>query len=119
MERVRLATQQEVEGIQNGGDLTPTSTVFALDTAKGTILGVRRICNELDPVFLPDGIDARMKVIFARDMANGLWFQGVTEMYFNVSVEDTEWQRNIEKFGVERISRTPEFRYKLVLQKAV
>ena len=119
MERVRLATIEEVEKIKDEADLIPTSSVFALDTTKGPIFGVRRIVNELDPVFLPEGTDRRMKVVFARDMANGLWFQGVTEMYFNVDASDIEWQKNVEGFGAERTSKSPEFRYKLVLQKVV
>lgn len=118
MERIRLATPEEVQRIEGEADLTPTSAVFALGTSKGTILGVRRIVNELDPVFLPEGCDSRMKAFFARDMANGLWFQGVTELYFNVAADDAEWQRNVEKFGADRVSPVPEFRYKLVLQKA-
>lgn len=112
MNSLRLATQTEIESIQATSDFDATCIILALDVPGGTILTVKRLVTEFDPVYIPEGVDARWKAIFARDLGTWAFGHGVQKYYFNVHAEDTEWQRNVEKFGAERTSTAPEFRYK-------
>ncbi len=115
MKELRAATAAEVDSIKERSDLDPTCLVVALDTPKGPILGVIRRPVELDPVFFPEGLDDRYKPLFARDVANGLLFQGVTHYYFNIPAGDEAWQNAVKKWGAESVSREPEIRFKKVI----
>lgn len=118
MQEVRPATPEEVKSIESYSDLDETCAVFALDTPQGTILAVRRLAVEIDPLLYPEGLDNRWKVIFARDIAHILMGGGVTKYYFNAPTDDEKWLNVIEKYGAERVSRAPEHRYKKVLIRA-
>ena len=119
MEPLRPATEQEVAGIADFADLGPGCSVWALDTPQGVILGVVRQAWELDPVFFPPNLQDRWKVVFARDVANGLLMVGVPQFYFQVDASDKTWQQIVEKWGAETVSAAPEMRYKKVLLKGV
>ena len=115
MNRIRLATQDECEVIKNGADLDQTCTVFALDTAKGTGFAVRRLATEIDPLISPEGWDLRARVLFFRDLETAIWAQGIPAYYFNVHADEQDWINTVEKWGAQRTSTAPEFRYKKVL----
>lgn len=115
MNALRAATAAEIESIKDQSDLDPTCVVVALDTPRGAVLGVIRRPVELDPVFYPPALEDRYKVIFARDIATGLMFQGVTHFYFNAPADDEKWRSVIEKWGAEAVSPNPEIRYKKVV----
>jgi hypothetical protein len=113
--QLRAATTAEIESIRDKSDLDPTCQVVALDTPKGAIIGVIRRPVELDPVHFPEGVDDRHKTVFARDVANGLLFMGVTHFYFNVPADDAKWLAVIQNWGAESVSPAPELRFKKVL----
>jgi hypothetical protein len=115
MNRIRLATPEECEGIKAKADLDETCTVFALDSGKGTAFGVRRIATEIDPIIVPDEWDTRLRVIFWRDLETATWAQGAASYYFNVHCDDKEWMDNLIKWGAEKTSTAPEFRFKKLL----
>lgn len=120
MDNLRLASAEEVAGLQLGSDITPTTTVVAFDNAKTgkPDFAVMRLVFEIDPVhYAPDTTDRR-KVLFAWALENALRLQGnVSAYYFNLSAEDSakEWRGVVENLGAEKISPTPEFRYKRLL----
>jgi hypothetical protein len=121
MNRVRLATQDECEAIKATADLDPTCTVFALDTPKGTGFAVRRIATELDPVIAAPDWDMRARTLFFRDLETVVWSQGAPSYYFNVhaplpdspeATENQNWINFLVKWGAQRTSTAPEFRFK-------
>lgn len=118
MNKLRAATAAEIEKIREHADLDPTCMVIALDTPQGAIVGVIRRPVELDPVFFPPELANKYKVIFARDVATGLMFQGATHFYFNIAADDAAWQQAVEGFGAEQVSPHPELRYKLTVYEA-
>jgi len=115
MQRVRLATIDEVEAIKSKADLTDNSVVFALDTYNGTGFAVRRLCTEIDPLISPDAWDLKLRAMFTRDLENMLWSNGGKEYYFNVDAEDKDWQKAVINWGAEQVSKTPELRFKKTL----
>jgi len=116
MNRIRLATEEEVKSIQDTSDLDSTCSVLALDTTKGTAFAVRRFATELDPVITPNDWEPRSKILFYRDLETHLWSQGVLSYYFNVQAEgNDEWLAFLKKWGAEKVSTEPEFRFKKVL----
>ena len=119
MERVRLATASEVEGMKGKLNLDASCTVFAFDTPKGTFFAVRRLAVEIDPMIIPPEADPRMKFVFARDLEHIMMGGGISKYFFQVPVGADEWIRNVEKFGAEQVSTAPEFRYEKVLVKEV
>lgn len=115
MNRLRLATPEEVEKIKDQSDLDQTCVVFALDTQKGTALGVQRVATEIDPIIVPKEWDNRSRSIFWRDLETAIWAQGAKSVYFNIAVNDVEWIKVMKNYGAEQVSLQPEFRFKKVL----
>lgn len=118
MDKIRLANPQEIAEIQADADLGPTSTVVAFDNSKGlSDLAVLKSVTELDPVFYRSGSDSR-KAAFIWALESALRLQGVPAYYFNVAAgEDTaQWREIVSKWGAEPVSKTPEIRFKKVLQ---
>ena len=115
MNRIRLATTEEVESIKDKSDLDTGDIVFALDTHKGTGLAVRRVCTEIDPMFPAPDWDTRMRAMFTRDLESVLWAQGGTHYYFNIDAEDKDWQLVAETWGASKVSPVPMIRYKRTL----
>lgn len=114
---LRLATQAECDTITDRADLTRASSVVALDTDSGPILGVIRHYTELDPVLFPEGCSDQKKYLFLWGVVGTLRTVNlIPEIYFNVPVDDERWKAILEKGGAESTSNTPEFRYKLRLQ---
>lgn len=110
LDKIRLATPEEIESIKDKADLTPTSRVLAM----GEQLAVWRIANELDPVFYNGASDAK-KYWFIWGLENILRGAGATEFYFNVSNMDHDYRKIVEHFGAEPTNVEPEIRYKKVL----
>jgi len=110
LEKIRLATPEEIEGIAKDSDLTPMSRVVV----SGDIKAVWRVTNELDPVFFGESSNQK-RVLFFYGMENMLKGAGATEFYFNVPVTDEPYQKVLEHLGAQRTSKEPEYRYKVVL----
>jgi len=115
MNRVRLATKEEIESIKPVSDLDLGCTVMALNSQVGTGLAVRRICNEIDPLVAPEAWSTRLKSIFVRDLEHIMLGQGVTHYYFNVDATDKEWQEVVKSWGAEQVSQVPMLRFKVTL----
>jgi len=115
MNRIRLATPEEVDSIKDGSDLDTGDVVFALDTHKGVGKAVRRVCTEIDPMFPPPEWDTKLRAMFVRDLETVLWSQGGTHYYFNIDAEDTDWQHVVETWGASKVSPKPMLRYKRTL----
>lgn len=110
MDKIRLATEEEVKEVAAESNLTPMSRVLAL----GPMRAVWKICNELDPVFFKgQPVPAMYRFIWG--LENIMKGSGVTEYYFQVAADDTDYQKIIEHFGGERQSKSPEYRYKVNL----
>lgn len=110
MEKIRLATEDEVKEIAPHSNLTPMSKVLAL----GEMRAVWKICNELDPVFFNDAPQARMYK-FLWGIENIMKGSGLTEYYFQIPANDEPYQKVVEHMGGERQSKQPEYRYKINL----
>jgi hypothetical protein len=112
MNRIRLATQEEVETIKDRSDLDETCVVMALDTQKGTGLAVRRLCIEVDPMFPGDTWDTRLRAMFTRDLETVMAAQGAKSYYFNVAADDEKWINVVKTWGAEQVSVAPMLRFK-------
>jgi hypothetical protein len=110
LEKIRLATEEEVKEIAAESNLTPMARVLAL----GDMKAVWKVCNELDPVFFNGAPPARMYK-FLWGIENILKGAGLTEYYFNVPADDTKYHKVLEHLGAERQSKQPDFRYKINL----
>lgn len=107
MENIRLATPEEIESIRESSDLGPGCTVWAMEPS----LAVTRQALELDPVYY-NGVSHSKMALFIWGMENILRAAGHPAYYFNVGSEDEKYQKIIEGFGAQRVSKGPEFRYK-------
>lgn len=112
MERLRLATEAEVEEIKSTSDLDPTCAVLALTTAAGVAKCVVRMVVEVDPVYFPEGFPDRLKAVFLRDVETYLSAKGVPKYYFNILESDLQWQEVAETWGAKKVSTAPEVRFK-------
>jgi hypothetical protein len=115
MNRIRLATPEEIETIKTTSDLDVTSIVLALNTQQGVPMAVIRTVVEVDPVIYPPELADRMKAIFQRDIETVLVAKGVSKYYFNVHTDNEPMLRVAETLGAERTSTAPEYRFKVVL----
>ena len=112
MDKIRLATQEELASIRSRAEITPQSSVFAFGEGEKADLAVLRLAPELDPVFFAASTDNRRKSFFIWALENGLRMMGsVPHYYFNVAASDEPWQKVVENWGAERISPVPEYRY--------
>jgi hypothetical protein len=115
MNRIRLATPEEIEPLKANSDLDPTCTVLALESDAGTAFAVIRHAVEVDPVHFPKGYPDRMKAVFVRDIETCLTAWGIPSYYFNVLASDEDWMKAVVKWGAEQISVAPEQRFKRTL----
>jgi hypothetical protein len=113
--RIRLATEAEVESIKAVGDIEG-SMVLGLTTEQGVPLAVVRTVVEVDPVIYPEGFNNRLKLVFQRDIETVLAAKGVAKYYFNVHVSNTNMlEVGIKNLGAIQVSTEPEFRFSKVL----
>lgn len=116
MDKLRLATVEETQKIQQGSDLTPSSTVVALENSQTgePDFAVLRQAFEMDPVLYAPSTNMRRKMLFAWAIENGLRMIGaVPGYYFQVSADESaeEWRSTLLNYGAKQISATPEYRY--------
>lgn len=112
--RIRIATPEEVETIQAVSDIQGT-TVLALSTPEGTPLAVVRTVVEVDPMFFPEKLSDRMKAMFIRDVETVLTAQGVHKYYFNVHASNEKMLTYSTHYGAVALSTEPEIRFSKVL----
>lgn len=110
LEKIKLATEEEVKEIKDQANLTSTSRVVAM----GEIRGVWRVANELDPVIFNGASNAKVYK-FLWGMENILRGAGVSEYFFNVPADDVKYHKVIEELGGERLSKQPDYRYRVNL----
>lgn len=110
LERIRLATKEEVEAIEKEANLTPMCRILKM----GEITGVWRVANELDPV-LPNGAPPSRLYKFLWGVENLMKGSGVTEYFYNVPADDTHYHKVLEDLGAERLSKQPEYRFRVNL----
>lgn len=115
MNRIRMASQEEVEKLRPTSDITNDSLVLALDTQAGTCTAVIRPVVEVDPVYFPDGFPDKLKVIFMRDVETYISAKGIPAYYFNIHESDSQWQEVSKSWGAQEISTESERRFKKVL----
>lgn len=116
MERLRLATQEEIEALKDKlGDIDGTTQPLALTTQAGNPVAIIRAAVEMDPVLFPEDFPDRLKAVFVRDIETHLAAKGVPYYFFNVAADDEKWQSVIKNWGAEAVSPVPEIRFKKVL----
>jgi hypothetical protein len=115
MNRIRIATEEEIKSIAPQSDLDETCLVLALDSQVGPAFAVVRQATEVDPVIYPDKFADRMKAIFQRDIETVLTVRGAKTYYFNVHADNEPWLKVAETFGAVRVSTAPEYRLKVKL----
>lgn len=115
MNRLRVATPEEVAKIQANSDITPNCIILALDTQAGPAFAVVRQAVEVDPIHFPEGASDKMKAFFLRDIETFLTAKGVDAFYFNILTTDEAWQNYVKHWGAEQLSTAPEFRFKRLL----
>lgn len=111
LEKIQLATPEEIKAIEHNSNLTPTCRVLKM----GKMLAVWRIANEIDPLHI-NGEPIQKAYRFLWGMENILRGAGATEYFYNISADDTTYQKAIEEhFGAERLSKQPDYRYRVNL----
>src|SRR5579859_1330634 len=105
MKRLRMATPEEVEGLQAKSDLDASCSVLALDTADGTAFAVVRMPVEVDPVYFPEGFSDKLKAFFMRDLETYLSARGAFSYYFNIHADDSneQWRKVVQTWGAEMV----------------
>lgn len=114
---IRPATEEEVEPIKEGSDLTGSTSVWAWPNDKGaTDLAVIRQALEIDPVHFAETSGNQRKLMLFWAVCNMLKASGTREVYFNINSEGTEdYQAILEKMGASKLNAKPQYRYKLAL----
>lgn len=110
LERIRLATEEEVKEIESNSNLTPMCRVMKM----GEITGVWRVAHELDPVH-PNGAPMQKLYKFLWGVENILKGSGCTEYFYNVPADDLKYHKILEELGAERVSKQPDYRYRVNL----
>ncbi len=112
MDIVRLATQEEIEPIQEKCDLSNATCVV---TFGGKDFAVFRQAPELDPVIFAEDTTDKRKLLFLMNLETALRLQGFKQIYFNVRADDERWLSVVKNWGAEPTSPQPEIRFKKVL----
>ena len=110
LEKIRLATKEEIEAIQDNSNLTPMCRVLAM----GDMRAVWRIAHELDPVHFAGAPKGRMYK-FLWGIENILRGAGVTEYFFNTPADDENYHKVLEELGAEKLSKQPDYRWRVNL----
>jgi hypothetical protein len=111
LDKIRLATPEEVKEIEYNSNLTPTCRVLKM----GEMTAVWRVANEIDPLH-PNGASTQKMYRFLWGMENILRGAGATEYYYNIDAADTTYHKAIEEhFGAERLSKQPDYRFRVNL----
>jgi hypothetical protein len=110
LKHIRLATPEEIETFKERADLTPTCSVFALDTASGTDFAVVRHCYEVDP-YITEKPDARRKALFIFALESGMKMLNIDRYYFNIKPQDETFINVAQHWGAQQVSEEPELRF--------
>lgn len=113
MDKIRLATVEEIATIKDKSDLDFANAVYAI--GEPADLAVLKTVPELDPVHFLDATNTRKRVQFLWGLENIFRVAGMRAYYFNVDAKDLEWQKVIKNWGAEQISPTEELRFKRIL----
>jgi hypothetical protein len=110
IEKIRLATTEEIKEIESNANLTITSRVLAM----GDMRAVWRIAHELDPVYFGDAPNTR-KYKFLWGIENIMRGAGVPEYFFQTPADDPNYHRIIEELGGQKLSKQPDYRWRVNL----
>jgi hypothetical protein len=108
---IRPATPEEIEAIRKNSDLTPLARVIAFEKN----IAVIKPTVEVDPLWIDPESPRHKRALMLWGIEQILRFQGNTEYYFNISVDNKEFIEDVIKMGCENTSPTPEYRFKKVL----
>lgn len=113
LDKIRLATPEEVAVIEPYSNLTPMCRVLKM----GDMTAVWRVANELDPMLFGNGrLASGNGCKFLWGIENIMRGSGVTEYYFAIPADDTTYQHAVEEhFGAQRLSKQPDYRYRINL----
>ena len=110
LEKIRLATEEEVKEIEHNSNLTPMCRVLKM----GEMTAVWRIANELDPVHV-NGAPNRKLYAFLWGLENIMRGAGVSEYFYNVPADDPTYHKILEELGAQRLSKQPDYRFRVNL----
>jgi hypothetical protein len=110
LERIRLASPEEVKEIEHNSNLTPMCRVLAM----GDMKAVWRVAHELDPVHF-NGAPVQKMYKFLWGIENIMAGSGVTEYYFNTPADDPKYHKILEELGGQKISKQPDYRWRVNL----
>lgn len=110
LEKIRLATPEEIEKIESNSNLTPMSKVLAM----GDMYAVWRVAHELDPLH-PNGASTPRMYKFLWGIENIMRGSGVTEYFYNTPADDPTYHKFIEELGAQRLSKQPDYRWRVNL----
>ena len=110
LEKIRLATPEEVKEIEPNSNLTPMCRVLAM----GDMRAVWRVAHELDPVYFA-GAPVQKMYKFLWGIENIMRGSGATEYYYNTPADDSKYHKIIEELGAERTSKQPDYRWRVNL----
>lgn len=117
LDPIRLATPEEIESIRAEADLTPRSSVYAMENSKTgkSDLAVIRQCMEIDPLVRAEGSSLSRAAAFVWALEAILRSAGSSEYYAQIRDTDTDWKQTLVKWGMQPTSTAPEIRFKKLL----
>jgi hypothetical protein len=110
LEKIRLATPEEVAEIEHNSNLTAMSKVLVM----GDMRAVWRVAHELDPVHF-NGAPTTKMYKFLWGIENIMRGAGCTEYFYNTPADDPAYHRILEELGAQRTSKQPDYRWKVNL----
>jgi hypothetical protein len=110
LEKIRLATPEEVAEIEPNSNLTAMSKVLVM----GDMKAVWRVAHELDPVHF-NGAPVTKMYKFLWGIENIMRGAGVTEWFCNTPADDPRYHRIIEDLGAQKLSKQPDYRWRINL----
>jgi hypothetical protein len=82
--------------------------------AMGDMRAVWRVANELDPVMF-NGAPVQRRYKFLWGIENILRGSGCTEYFYNTPADDLQYHKIVEELGAERLSKQPDYRWRINL----
>jgi len=110
LEKIRLATEEEVAEVAANSNLTAMSKVLVM----GEIKAVWRVAHELDPVHF-NGAPVQKMYKFIWGVENIMRGAGVTEYFYNTPADDLKYHKIVEELGGQRLSKQPDYRWRINL----
>ncbi len=110
LEKIRLATLEECKEIEQESNFTPSTKVLAM----GEMRAVWRVAHELDPVHV-NGAPVQKLYKFLWGIENIMRGAGCTEYFFQTPADDPQYHRIVEELGGERLSKQPDYRWRINL----